>query len=83
MAKVVQTKLEEEEYRAFREALEKKGLSIREGLKLAVERLLEAEFRIDADDPFFTHKPVGRSSVSDLSKEHDKYLYGEENEAVH
>lgn len=83
MAKVVQTTLKEEEYRAFKEALQKKGLSIREGLKLAVARLIEAEFKVDADDPFFTHKPVGRSGLSDLSKRHDKYLHGEKNEAVH
>jgi len=82
MAKVVQTTLKEEEYRAFKEALQKKGLSIREGLKLAVERLIEAEFKVVADDPFFTHKPVGRSGLGDLSKKHDKYLYGEMNEAV-
>lgn len=46
MAKVVQTVLQEEEYRAFKEVLEKKGLSIREGLKLAVAGLIEAEFKI-------------------------------------
>lgn len=83
MAKVVQTRLKEEEYRAFRETLQRKGLSIREGLRVAVTRLIEEEFRVDADDPFFTHKPVGGSGLSDLSREHDKYLYGEENEAVH
>lgn len=84
MAKVVQTRLKEEEYRAFREALQRKGLSIREGLRLAVTRLVEAEFRVDTDDPFSTHKPVGRSGLSDLSKRHDKYVYGKkENEAVH
>lgn len=83
MTKVVQTSLEEEEYRAFKEALEKKGLNIREGLRLAVEKLLESEFKIDPEDPFFTQKSFGRSGLSDLSRRHDKYLYGEKNEAVH
>ncbi|MFP3984470.1 MAG: hypothetical protein ACLFU9_00405 [Candidatus Bathyarchaeia archaeon] len=77
MAKVVQTLLEEEKYRALKEAFEKKGLTIREGLKLAVEKLLELEFKIDPEDPFFTQKPLGRSGLSDLSEKHDKYLYGE------
>lgn len=77
MARVVQTVLEEEEYRAFKEALQKKGLNIREGLKLAVARLIEAEFKVDVNDPFFTHKPVGRSGLRDLSKRHDEFLYGE------
>jgi len=83
MAKVVQTLLKEDEYRAFKEALEKKGLSIREGLKLAVAKLIEAEFKIDPEDTFFTHKPAGRSGLRDLSRRHDKHLYGEKNEAIH
>ncbi|MCK4482242.1 hypothetical protein KAU55_03380 [Candidatus Bathyarchaeota archaeon] len=83
MTKIVQTTLKEEEYRAFKEALQKKGLSIREGLKLAVARLIEAEFVVDADDTFFTHKPLGRSALSDLSRNHDKHLYGEIDDAVH
>ncbi len=83
MAKVVQTLLEEEEYRALKDALEKKGLTIREGLKLAVEKLLESEFKIDPEDPFFTQKPIGKSGLGDLSEKHDKYLYGEKNEAIH
>ncbi|MFQ6064320.1 MAG: hypothetical protein ACE5L6_02475 [Candidatus Bathyarchaeia archaeon] len=80
MTKRVQTILEEEEYKEFREILEKKRLSIREGLKLAVSNLIKSEFTIDPDDPFFTHKPVGRSGLGDLSRKHDKYLYEEERE---
>jgi len=78
MTKVVQTTLEEEEYKAFKEALKKKNLTIRQGLKLAVSNLLQNEFKIDADDPFFTHNPVGRSNLHNLSTKHDRYLYKEE-----
>jgi len=77
MTKVVQTVLDEEEYRMFKEALEKKGLSIREGVKVAITKIIEEEFRVDPADPFFTRKPAGRSGVGDLSKKHDRYLYGE------
>lgn len=80
MTKTVQTILEEEEYKEFKEILEKKRLSIREGLKLAVSNLVKAEFKIDANDPFFTHKPVGRSGLGDLSRKHDRYLYEEKRE---
>lgn len=80
MTKTVQTVLEEDEYKEFKEILEKKRLSIREGLKLAVSNLVKAEFKIDANDPFFTHKPVGRSGLSDLSRKHDRYLYEEKRE---
>ncbi|MEM2965102.1 MAG: hypothetical protein QW172_04820 [Candidatus Bathyarchaeia archaeon] len=76
MTKAVQTFLEDGEYMAFKEALEKRGLSIREGLRLAVVKLLESEFKIDPEDPFFTRIPHGRSGLRDLSSKHDEYLYG-------
>lgn len=78
MTKVVQTTLKEEEYKAFKEALKKKNLTIQQGLKLAVSNLLQNEFKIDADDPFFTHTVSGRSGLRNLSTKHDKYLYKEE-----
>src|SRR6266705_4461346 len=43
MAKVVQTDLEEEEYRLFKELLEKQRLSIREGLRLAIDKMVKEE----------------------------------------
>jgi hypothetical protein len=76
LAKVVQTTLEEEEYRTLREVVRKKGLSLKEGLHLAVTRLLQEEVRLNPSDAFFSRKPVGRSGRKDLSRAHDKYLYG-------
>jgi len=76
MAKVVQTTLEEEEYRSFREVLKRKRLSLKEGLRLAVTKLLQDETKLDPSDSFLTRKPVGRSGRKDLSIAHDKYLYG-------
>lgn len=76
MTRNVQTTLEEDEYKLFKEVLAKKNLSIREGLKIAVARLIEEEVKLDPNDLFFTHKATGRSGLGDLSKRHDEYLYG-------
>ena len=76
MAKVVQTSLEEEEYRVFRDVLGKQKLSIREGLRKAVTKMLEEEVKVDPKDPFLVRRPRGKSSLGDLSAKHDEYLYG-------
>ncbi len=76
MAKVVQTELDEEEYMTLREVLRRKRLSMKEGLRLAVERLLLEETVLDPSDAFLTRQPTGRSGRRDLSKSHDRYLYG-------
>jgi hypothetical protein len=76
MARVVQTSLEEEEYRVFRDLLEKRKLSIREGLRRAVGKMLEEEVRINPQDPFLIRKPMGASGLRNLSEKHDEYLYG-------
>ena len=76
MAKVVQTDIEEEEYRLFKELLEKQKLSIREGLRLAIDRMVKEEVIVDPKDSFLNRKPQGKSGLGDLSARHDKYLYG-------
>ena len=77
MVKVIQTVLDEEEYRTFRDVLRKKNLSLKEGLRMAVMKLLQEEARVSPSDPFLVRQPAGRSNRGDLSKAHDKYLYGE------
>lgn len=76
MAKVVQTSLEEEEYRVFKDLLQKRKLSIREGLRKAVTKMLDEEVRVDPRDPFLVRRPRGKSGLGDLSRKHDEYLYG-------
>ena len=76
MAKVVQTDLEEDEYMLFTELLHKQRLSIREGLRLAVNKMVKEGVKLDSRDPFLNRKPTGRSGLGDLSKRHDEYLYG-------
>jgi len=77
MTKVVQTRLDDEEYRMLREVLRGKGLSLKEGVHMAVTRLLLEETKLDPSDPFLSRIPTGRSGRKDLSRAHDKYLYGE------
>ena len=76
MTKVVQTTLKEEEYMNLREVLRKRVLSLKEGLHLAVEKMLQEEMRLSSSDAFLTRRPLGRSGRRDLSTAHDKYLYG-------
>lgn len=75
MAKVVQTSLEEDEYKTLREVLKRKHLSLKEGLRLAVARLLQEEVKLNPSDSFLSRKPIGRSGRKDLSRAHDRYLY--------
>lgn len=77
MTKVVQTTLDEDEYRSFREVLRRKGLTLKDGLHIAVTRLLQEETKIDPSDPFLSRQTRGKSGRRDLSKAHDRYLYGE------
>jgi hypothetical protein len=76
MGKVIQTDLGEEEYMLFTELLHKQKLSIREGVRLAVSRMVKEGVKVDPEDPFLKRRPAGRSGLGDLSKKHDEYLYG-------
>jgi len=76
MTKVVQTTLDEQEYRTLREVLRRRGLSLKEGLRIAVTKLVLEEMKLDPSDPFLSSQPTGRSGHKDLSKAHDRYLYG-------
>ena len=82
MAKVVQTSLEEEEYRVFKDLLDKRKLSIREGLRKAVSKMLDEEVHVDPKDPFLVRRPRGKSRLRDLSRKHDEYLYGKKKSRV-
>lgn len=74
--KVVQTTLTKSEYKALVETLSRKQLSIQEGLRDAVIKLIQEENEPDAEDPFFKIKPAFRGSgLGDLSSNHDRYLY--------
>jgi len=76
MTKVVQTTLDEQEYRTLREVLRRRGLSLKEGLRIAVTRLVLEEMKLDPSDRFLSRQPTARSGRKDLSKAHDRYLYG-------
>ena len=73
--KVVQTSLSREEYKALREALAKKGMSIKEGLREAAINVISQELKLDSGDPFLSRKSSKGSGLGDLSDKHDKHLY--------
>ncbi len=74
--KFVQTSLTREEYEALKEALAKKGLNIREGLRKAALAVIAEELKLDPMDPFFTREATAGSGKGDLSTQHDRHLYG-------
>ena len=73
--KVVRTSLRVEEYKALREALAKKGMSIKEGLREAAIMVISEELKLDPGDPFLSRKASNGSGLGDLSGKHDRYLH--------
>lgn len=81
--KVVQTILTTEEYKALIETLSRKHLSIQDGLRVAIIKLIEEENIPSSADSFFKiEAPSKGSGLSDLSVNHDKYLYRGEKKEV-
>lgn len=78
MTRVVQTTLEDREYRALRDALRRKGETLRGGLRKAILRFIEEETAVDPSDPIFEMPGKGGSGKGDLAERHDAYLYGKD-----
>ncbi|RLG79099.1 MAG: hypothetical protein DRO40_13230 [Thermoprotei archaeon] len=73
--KVVQTELEEKEYKAFKRVVEKRGLTIKQGLREAIWQWISMHTPLE-DDPLFKVKPV-KTGVKTDSSNLDRALYGE------
>ncbi|MGI0079648.1 MAG: hypothetical protein ACRECH_08485 [Nitrososphaerales archaeon] len=76
--KVVQTTLTREEYDLLIDALSKRGMNIQEGLRKAALALVDSDFKINPNDPFFKIRAGSSGGMRDLSVNHDKYLYQRE-----
>jgi len=74
--KVVQTELVDEEYRLLREAVAKKGLTIKKGVREAVRQWIGTQIPV-GEDPLFKVEPV-KTGVETDSADLDKQLYGRE-----
>jgi len=72
--KVVQTKLEEEEYTLLKEWLKKEGKSIEQGIREVIIDTLGQRAKVSSKDTFFLERSA-RSGKKDVSKRHDDYLY--------
>ncbi len=72
--KVVQTKLEEEEYTLLKEWLKKEGKNIEQGVREVILDTLGQRVKVSSEDTFFLERSA-RSGKKDVSKRHDDYLY--------
>ena len=73
--KVVQTELEEKEYRLLKEAVDKHGLSLKRGVREAVLQWVSTQIPV-SEVPLFKLKPV-RTGVETDSSKLDERLYRE------
>ncbi|MEM3565015.1 MAG: hypothetical protein QXR19_17440 [Candidatus Jordarchaeaceae archaeon] len=71
--KIVQTSLSNEEYEAFRKALKRRGMSIKEGVREAI-RFWLVENPDLSDDPFVKLEPVDFKFDVECT-DHDKVLH--------
>jgi len=73
--KVVQTELVKREYEIFQRVVEKRGLTIKQGLREAVQQWVSTQIAV-GEDPLFKIKPAKTGVKTDSSKL-DKLLYEE------
>ena len=75
--KVVQTELNETEYKLLVDYAEKRGRTIKEALREATLKLIISD-EVHPDDPLFTEPPSvkGTGKNERTSSDHDKMLYG-------
>ena len=64
--KIVQTELEMWEYEAFRRVVEKRGLTIKQGLREAIQQWIATQIPLE-EDPLFKVKPVQTGVKTDPS----------------
>ena len=74
--KVVQTELEEAEYELLKKTVEKRGISLKKGLREAVNQWVTTQIPV-SEDPLFKIKPV-KTGIKTDSSSLDKSLYGDE-----
>ena len=79
MAKVVQTDLDDEEYQMLVDYLEKRNLTIKEGLREAIRLFLSQGLDFQ-NDPYFRSRMPSKSGRTDVSEQHDRYLYAGDDE---
>lgn len=72
---MVQTELEEDEYLLLKKAVEKKGMSIKGGLREAVHQWVTTQIPL-SEDPLFNVEPV-KTGVKTDSSRLDDALYKE------
>jgi len=62
--------------KAFNQLLNQKKKNLQEGIIEAINEYIKQRIKY-TQDPFFIIGSSGKSGSSDVSENHDKYLYGE------
>lgn len=75
--KIVQTVLEDSEYKEFRRASEKSKMTIRQAEREAIRRWTEETSGISSEDPIFKLKSASYKTRK-AAEHHDAILYGGE-----
>ena len=75
--KIVQTLLEEAEYKQFKKASERHNKTLRQAAREAIQQWTEEASGISVEDPIFNLKPVSYRT-SKAAERHDSILYGGE-----
>ncbi len=75
MGKVVQTRLEEEEYQQFKEAIKHRNTTVKEAVRMAIVTWTRDFLPLETEDPFFKIKPADFGDPL-LSSKVDEVLYG-------
>ena len=76
--KVVQTEIEMNEYEALRRVVEKRGLTIKQGLREAIQQWVAMQSSFE-EDPIFKVRAV-KTGVKTNSSNLDRTLYGEDSQ---
>jgi len=75
LAKVVQTELEEDEYKRFKEAIKHKGMTVKDAVRAAITTWTSGSLPLETKDPFFKLEPADFGDPM-LSSKIDEILYG-------
>ncbi len=75
--KIVQTILNDSEYKEFKNVSERHGKTLREAAREAIRKWTEESSGVSAEDPIFKIKPISYGDRK-ASEHHDTILYGRE-----
>ncbi len=76
MSQRITIEIPDEVVKAFNQILNRKRKKLQEGIIEAINEYIKQRIKY-THDPFFKIGSSGKSGLSDVSQNHDKYLYGQ------